>query len=162
MTFKNWKTWPFQGSSRSCHLSACGSLRVVGSNTAGKNPRAGMWSKRQYSCTKLLGKNWIMLMYLYYAVFFYPKVVGSKITISKYLILVHGLQQTLIKYICTASNLQIRRATTFQSCLPGDTCSTCMSIPRPFLRGVLFIFAEYILSHVVRTHMIFTTRPTLA
>ena len=24
------------------------------------------------------------------------------------------------------------------------TCSTCMSIPRPYLRGVLFIFAEYI------------------
>ena len=26
------------------------------------------------------------------------------------------------------------------------TCSTCMSIPRPYLRGVLFIFAEYIWS----------------
>ena len=32
------------------------------------------------------------------------------------------------------------------------TCSTCMSIPRPYLRGVLFIFAEYIWSYVVRTY----------
>ena len=30
-------------------------------------------------------------------------------------------------------------------------CSTCMSIPRPYLRGVLLIFAEYIWSYVVRT-----------
>ena len=41
---------------------------------------------------------------------------------------------------------QTRRATTFQSCPSGDTCSTCMSIPRPYLRGGLFIFAEYIWS----------------
>ena len=33
------------------------------------------------------------------------------------------------------------------------TCSTCMSIPRPYLRGALFIFAEYIWSYVVRTYM---------
>ena len=32
------------------------------------------------------------------------------------------------------------------------TCSTCMSIPRRYLRGMLFIFAEYIWSHVVRTY----------
>ena len=32
------------------------------------------------------------------------------------------------------------------------TCSTCISIPRPYLRGVLFIFAEHIWSHVVRTY----------
>ena len=32
------------------------------------------------------------------------------------------------------------------------TCSTCMSIPRPYLRGVLFTFAEYIWSYVVRTY----------
>ena len=29
------------------------------------------------------------------------------------------------------------------------TCSTCMSIPRNYLRGVFFIFAEYIWSYVV-------------
>ena len=44
---------------------------------------------------------------------------------------------------------QTRRATTFQSCPPGDTCSTCKAIPRPYLRGVLFIFAEHIWSYVV-------------
>ena len=32
------------------------------------------------------------------------------------------------------------------------TCSTCMSIPRPYLRVVLFTFAEYIWSNVVRTY----------
>ena len=33
------------------------------------------------------------------------------------------------------------------------TCSTCMSIPRPYyIRRVLFIFAEYIWSYVVRTY----------
>ena len=70
MTFKNWKSWPFQASSRSCHLSYCGSRRVVGSNTAGKNSRAGMWSKRQYPYKKLWalpnkgwGKKWITHIY---------------------------------------------------------------------------------------------------
>ena len=48
---------------------------------------------------------------------------------------------------------QTRRATTFQSCPSGDTCSTCMSIPRPYLRGGLFIFTEYIL--VVRDTYIY-------
>ena len=32
------------------------------------------------------------------------------------------------------------------------TCSTCMSIPKPHLRGVLFIFAEYMWWYVVRTY----------
>ena len=45
---KNYKTWLFQGSSRSCHVSSCGSRRVVGSNTAGKNSRAGTWSRSTY------------------------------------------------------------------------------------------------------------------
>ena len=49
---------------------------------------------------------------------------------------------------------QTRRATTFQSCPPGVTCSTCMPIPRPYyVRGVLFIFAEYLVVRSTYVHV---------
>ena len=113
-----------------------------------------MWSKRQYcikifelSQTRVEGKNESRLHICLR--FLLPKSYRNK-TINKYFVF-HirpwFATNTKQRYLYSC---QTRRATSFQSCPPGDTCSTCMSIPTPYLRGVLFIFADYIWSYVLR------------
>ena len=80
-------------------------------------------------------------IYLFYAVFFYPKVIETKITINKYLIFVHGLQQTLSKYVCTAAKLGGRRL--FKVALPEThVLNACPS--RDLTSGGCFLFSPNI------------------
>ena len=85
-----------------------------------------------------------------YAVFFYPKLIGTKITINKYFeaFNIHPWFAANTKQIYLYSS-QTRRATTFERCPPGDTCSTCASIPRSLPSGGAFYFRRIYL--VVRS-----------
>ena len=152
---QNWKTWRFQGSSRSCHLSSClvkllAAILRIRTQERACGPKGTTRTKNFELCqTRVEGKNESRLHICLR--FLLPKSYRNK-TINKYFVF-HirpwFATNTKQRYLYSC---QTRRATSFQSCPPGDTCSTCMSIPTPYLRGVLFIFAEYIWSYVVRTY----------
>ena len=115
----------FQGSSRSSHLSR-GSRRVVCSNTAVKNSRARTRSKRQYSyvfktfelCqTRLEGTmnhaHTFILCGFLLSISYWNKNNHKQVFNIRPWFATNAKQRYLY-------NSQTRRATTFQSCPPGD------------------------------------------
>ena len=145
---QNWKTWRFQGSSRSCHLSSClvkllAAILRIRTQERACGPKGTTRTKNFELCqTRVEGKNESRI-YIYLR-FSFTQTLSEKNNHKQVLNLRPWFAtNTKQRYLYRS---QTRRATTFQSCPSGDTCSTCMSIPRPYLRGGLFIFAEYIWS----------------
>ena len=70
----------------------------------------------------------------------YPKLIGTRVSVNKYQVFnirPSFAANTKRRYLYSS---QTRWATTFKRRPPGDPRSTCISIPRPYLRGVLYVF----------------------